>query len=45
MVDARQPFGDWNEFWKRASFSSFGARVDCLGPSFFGHEPPNGVIW
>ena len=45
MVGAGQPFGDRNEFWERASFSPFGARVDCFGPGFFGHEPPNGVSW
>jgi len=39
VVGAGQPFGETNEFWERASFSSFGARVDCFGPGFFVRAP------
>jgi hypothetical protein len=39
VVGAGQPFGETSEFWERASFSSFGARVDCFGPGFFVRAP------
>ena len=39
MVGAGQPFGEANDQWERASFSSFGARVDCFGPGLFIRAP------
>ncbi len=39
MVGAGQPFGETNDQWERASFSSFGARVDCFGPGLFIRAP------
>lgn len=39
LVGAGQPFGPMRDLWERASFSSFGARVDCFGPGFFVRAP------
>ncbi|SCF19937.1 Subtilase family protein [Micromonospora viridifaciens] len=39
VVGAGQPAGEQSEVWERASFSSFGARVDCFGPGLFVRAP------